>query len=123
PAVSPICNRLRVEQSGDASGFGRSAEYNSAIRHVANLRYGKNCRPHARKRLRQIAVMLALALGILLVCSISLLAGPTPVTFNGNTATAQGNQSAGVNSGVDFDPSIINILNVNSLFVPINPAN
>jgi uncharacterized protein YhjY with autotransporter beta-barrel domain len=66
--------------------------------------------------------MIVLALGILLASAAALLAAPTAVTINGNTATAQGNQSAGVHSGADFDPNVINILNVNSLFNPIAPA-
>src|SRR5438874_11586847 len=38
-AVSPICNRQRVENNGHSGVLARSAECNSAIQQIANLRY------------------------------------------------------------------------------------
>jgi hypothetical protein len=38
-AVSPICNRQRVRYSKGARVLRRSAECNSAIRQIENLRY------------------------------------------------------------------------------------
>ncbi len=39
-AVSPICNRQRVENGNDPRVVGPRAEYNSAIQQITNLRYG-----------------------------------------------------------------------------------
>src|SRR5438445_13821644 len=79
------------------------------------------CRRH-HPILNRRPIAFAIACGILLINSAPLRAGPTPVTVNGSTATAQGNQSSGVISELDFDPAFINTLNVNSLFVPIHPG-
>src|SRR2546423_9405086 len=43
-AVSPICNRLAVRRDPPADPFGPSAEYNSAIQQITNLRYEKSSR-------------------------------------------------------------------------------
>ena len=43
-AVSPICNRLAVRRNPPADPFEPSAEYNSAIQQITNLRYEKSSR-------------------------------------------------------------------------------
>src|SRR5256885_9339212 len=43
-AVSPICNRLAVRRDPPADPFEPSAEYNSAIQQITNLRYEKSSR-------------------------------------------------------------------------------
>ena len=48
-------------------------------------------------------------------------AGPDACTTAGATATCQGNQSGGIASGVDFDPVVVDTLNVNSLTTNIAP--
>src|SRR5256714_13308552 len=42
--VSPICNRLAVRRDPPADPFEPSAEYNSAIQQITNLRYEKSSR-------------------------------------------------------------------------------
>jgi len=49
-------------------------------------------------------------------------AGPTACVTVGTTATCQGNQSAGVSSNTDFNPAVVNTLNVNALTTDIAPA-
>ena len=44
-AVSQIFNLRRVEKRGGCRAVGRSAEYNSAIRQIKNLRYGVGAFP------------------------------------------------------------------------------
>jgi hypothetical protein len=48
-------------------------------------------------------------------------AAPQPVTVQGNTATAQGNQTNGILSGRDFDSPPVQILNINTLSGAIRP--
>src|SRR2546426_519204 len=43
-AVSPICNRRAVRRDPPADTFEPSAEYNSAIQQITNLRYEKSSR-------------------------------------------------------------------------------
>src|SRR5262245_47081724 len=40
-AVSPICNRLAVRQRAECGPSEDAAEYNSALRQIANLRYDR----------------------------------------------------------------------------------
>src|SRR5438093_11895181 len=48
-AVSPICNRQRVQWIQRAPAFGLSAECNSAIQQIENLRYFFAARRSTRK--------------------------------------------------------------------------
>jgi uncharacterized protein YhjY with autotransporter beta-barrel domain len=49
-------------------------------------------------------------------------AGPDPLSINGDTATAQGNQANGIASGTDFATPPISTLIINALSGPIQPG-
>jgi uncharacterized protein YhjY with autotransporter beta-barrel domain len=74
---------------------------------------------------RQVASGLARAAAlcvVLLADSRPAQAGPDAVSVNGDTATAQGNQSTGISSSVDFSTPPVSILNVFSLSSLIQPG-
>ena len=49
-------------------------------------------------------------------------AGPQPCVTSGTTATCQGNQSARLNSFSDFNPVVVDTLNINALTTDIMPS-
>lgn len=59
--------------------------------------------------------------GLLLVC-LAPLAIAGPIDISGNTATATGDQSGGIISGVNFSTPPITVLNINNIMGDIAPS-
>lgn len=111
PEVSPPSTTRPAPREGLSTGAGCPLSFSCA-----------SPSSDAAQRWRTVLLGTVAASALLFGYGRTARAGPDACVTAGNTATCQGNQSNGIASGADFNPAVVDTLNVNSLTTDIAPA-